>query len=78
MDPIADFVRARYPDGFVGMKVDAGTVVVYRLAPYGPAVDKAVRERFPAARVRFVDSTTDEAELQARADQIAAGGDSGY
>ena len=70
LDPIIDFISAHVPKGFVGVKVDGATVEVYRLPQVGPDLDGAVRERFPDASVRFVDSVRDEAKLAALRDRV--------
>lgn len=70
LDPITDFIRAHVPQGFVGVKVDGATVVVYRVPQVGRDLDGAVRARFPHAAVRFVDSVRDVATLAALRDRV--------
>jgi len=47
LDSIIDFVRTRFSEGFVGMKVDGYTIEVYRGPRVGRDLDRAVRREIP-------------------------------
>ncbi|GAA5040021.1 hypothetical protein [Actinopolymorpha pittospori] len=68
---IEAFARTAFPSSFTAVVVDHDSVVVHRTSHAAPDLDPAVTERFPAVRVRFVDSPRNGADLFALAERVS-------
>lgn len=69
---IGTYAEAAFPNTYTGVALaaDQRTILVYRIPD--PALDSAVRARFPATPLRFVDARYSHQRLQALARRITA------